>query len=666
MKNQKFIIVFIVLVFSLLFPVSVFADYAGIETVDEMVQALKQECLASGVSGEYDQAVWMHDWLIYHADYDETLTVHEPEGVPLHGTGVCESYATAFQLLLNSLNIPCEIITSEEMEHAWNLVYLEGNWCHIDVTWDDPAGGGMENHDYFGMSDALITRDHSWVSSSYPEAPVLDNYYPLRQGEVCFSTKEELASLLAAKAEQQETPVSVHYIGTEDSFSTLDAVLEWISKNDWRYGIHLDSYSVSKAGFDCSVNLWYSEPWEKPGNHLDAPVAAPAFSMNSPEGNYNLSGCSGSGVILVFGRYGCGNTQSLLSRMADYRDSLNSDGIEILVSVEAAATPMDVMAMENTVPGYHYLYEQSGLLWEYLSAVGFNASNGVTYPAVFVVNGAGQIIYYSTGYVSDLSELLDEARLTANTNPLPQPDENTTVPGVVGNVNISSIGAGNVKSALQSACANSRGVFFLTDSDVFSADGILMQEFEEHFSVFNRVGLSLVACFRNIDAELQASFPHVTFVPYDDNDPFFWDLLSVVGYDLSQPAYYQSCYELDSDGTIRQYCNGGTLNLWSKVAELNADLTFELSMPASLTAIETEAFRNTGVHSVDLNQSSVTSIGSGAFADCSALTYVRIPASVTEIESGAFAESPNVVIICPYKSAAAYFAEQYSIAYYCP
>lgn len=30
------------------------------------------------------------------------------------------------------------MVTSSSMNHAWNLIQIDGNYYHVDVTWDDP------------------------------------------------------------------------------------------------------------------------------------------------------------------------------------------------------------------------------------------------------------------------------------------------------------------------------------------------------------------------------------------------------------------------------------------------------------------------------------------------------------------------------------------------
>ena len=67
------------------------------------------------------------------------------------------------------------------------------------------------------------------------------------------------------------------------------------------------------------------------------------------------------------------------------------------------------------------------------------------------------------------------------------------------------------------------------------------------------------------------------------------------------------------------------------------------AFPASLTAIEDEAFEGTPFQAIIIPDT-VTTIGSRAFANCRNLVYVYIPASVTSIAADAFADCPNAII----------------------
>ena len=85
-----------------------------------------------------------------------------------------------------------------------------------------------------------------------------------------------------------------------------------------------------------------------------------------------------------------------------------------------------------------------------------------------------------------------------------------------------------------------------------------------------------------------------------------------------------------------------------------------LSLPASLTEIEEEAFAGmTSVTDVSL-RSGVTAIGESAFSGCTSLRTVSIPASVTSIAESAFSGCPEDLLVYTLPSA---YAAQYARAH---
>jgi hypothetical protein len=141
------------------------------ETVAGKVASLKAQCLAVA-STPYARAKWMHDWLINNADYDHTYTHYKADGVLLRGTGVCDSYSSAYYLLMRALGIPCVRVANDI--HAWNLIQLGGYWYHVDVTWDDSSPpGGLLQYTYFLRSDDFIRqqRDHATWSEGTGVVP---------------------------------------------------------------------------------------------------------------------------------------------------------------------------------------------------------------------------------------------------------------------------------------------------------------------------------------------------------------------------------------------------------------------------------------------------------------------------------------------------------------
>ena len=97
------------------------------------------------------------------------------------------------------------------------------------------------------------------------------------------------------------------------------------------------------------------------------------------------------------------------------------------------------------------------------------------------------------------------------------------------------------------------------------------------------------------------------------------------------------------------------LILFSCVVLASAD-TGKVTIPASTTAIEAEAFCSVGsVTTVEIPDS-VVSIGSRAFADCAALKAVYLPSGAVSIAPDAFEGSKNVVLYVKDQSPAYVFA----------
>ena len=139
------------------------AESPDYPSVPEIARRLAAQCVSAGCRTAYEKALWMHDWLIYHADYDHSFTHYGPDGVLCAGSGVCESYAFAYAYLMRELGSPCEFASAEN--HMWNMIQLDGEWYHVDTTWDDPTdastgGGGLERHLYFCVPWEVIAVDH--------------------------------------------------------------------------------------------------------------------------------------------------------------------------------------------------------------------------------------------------------------------------------------------------------------------------------------------------------------------------------------------------------------------------------------------------------------------------------------------------------------------------
>ena len=134
---------------------------------------------------DYDKELAIHDYLVKNISYTYirkkegfTSPKYSAYGALVNHQAVCQGYAEAFELMCACCGIKCHLVSGEATNdegtagHAWNMVQLEDNWYHVDVTWDDPIPEKYQSgisHEYFNISDNQISKDHDWNKSDYPE-----------------------------------------------------------------------------------------------------------------------------------------------------------------------------------------------------------------------------------------------------------------------------------------------------------------------------------------------------------------------------------------------------------------------------------------------------------------------------------------------------------------
>jgi hypothetical protein len=83
------------------------------------------------------------------------------------------------------------------VDHAWNIINLDGVWYQIDATFDDPVNSNRKNasHIYFARNDAGMRDDHTWSAKYWPAADGADfRYY--RESGLYAKSKKKLRSIV--------------------------------------------------------------------------------------------------------------------------------------------------------------------------------------------------------------------------------------------------------------------------------------------------------------------------------------------------------------------------------------------------------------------------------------------------------------------------------------
>ena len=149
----------------------------AIENVKKQLQPTLQRC-ANDV--EKEKAVCDH--LLRTVVYEIHDTYNLNAGTPLvYGRGQCAGIARAAKLLLDFVGIKSIVITGQGMSpgkppeaHAWNLVEIDGQWYHLDVTFmigHNPNKREPFYYEFFNQSDDEARANHSWDSSKFPVCP---------------------------------------------------------------------------------------------------------------------------------------------------------------------------------------------------------------------------------------------------------------------------------------------------------------------------------------------------------------------------------------------------------------------------------------------------------------------------------------------------------------
>ena len=118
-----------------------------------------------------EKEIAIHDWIINNTRYDQSHKIYDPYNTLINHTGVCEGYSLLAQKMFTIAGIKSIIVegTADGEAHAWNMVYIDNKWRHVDITWDDPVSSrDILRYDYYNVIDTKINADHSWDTTKYP------------------------------------------------------------------------------------------------------------------------------------------------------------------------------------------------------------------------------------------------------------------------------------------------------------------------------------------------------------------------------------------------------------------------------------------------------------------------------------------------------------------
>lgn len=154
---------------------------------------------------EMEKVKAINDYVVLNTMYTyegkgTKTTVHSPYTIINEGKGVCQAYALVAYRLLKEAGIGARYVTGYVSGptagyHAWNLVEVDGQWYHLDTTWNDPLFADSllistpklkdyKRYNYFLLSDKSIQKDHKIDALGYPTTASTDYVFGLSTSDV--------------------------------------------------------------------------------------------------------------------------------------------------------------------------------------------------------------------------------------------------------------------------------------------------------------------------------------------------------------------------------------------------------------------------------------------------------------------------------------------------
>ncbi|WP_270474846.1 transglutaminase domain-containing protein [Clostridium cochlearium] len=146
------------------------------EYVDRKVESILSEIITDDMN-DYAKEKAIHDYIVRNVQYDTSLQEHSAYSALAKGKAVCQGYSLLMLKMLQKVGIKSIIVESIPMNHAWNMVYIDNKWYHVDVTWDEQVSDLPNRiaYDYYNLTDDEISKNikgnrHIWDMEEYPSA----------------------------------------------------------------------------------------------------------------------------------------------------------------------------------------------------------------------------------------------------------------------------------------------------------------------------------------------------------------------------------------------------------------------------------------------------------------------------------------------------------------
>ena len=133
------------------------------EFVDKTVDFLVFN-LTDYITNDHEKVKLIHDYILSKVTYSSDKTYRNAYDALYYGETVCEGYAMLTYKMLKAAGIDNEIVSNDD--HAWNIVKIDGNWYHLDTTWNDGERKDEGFYKFYNMTDEELLQTRSYTNTS--------------------------------------------------------------------------------------------------------------------------------------------------------------------------------------------------------------------------------------------------------------------------------------------------------------------------------------------------------------------------------------------------------------------------------------------------------------------------------------------------------------------
>ena len=162
------------------------------DKIDEIITEVNK------LDSDYEKELYIHDYIIENTEYDISTLENMGDtvySVLVSGKSICEGYARTVQILLDKLGIENYLVTGdtesdgEILPHMWNIVNIDGDNYHLDVTWDDLNDEFDTVYFYFNVTDEYISRDHYKINPQNNNCNSTKSNYFVKENTLVYTYK---------------------------------------------------------------------------------------------------------------------------------------------------------------------------------------------------------------------------------------------------------------------------------------------------------------------------------------------------------------------------------------------------------------------------------------------------------------------------------------------